>query len=85
MGADAKTALAVAVVPFAKDSIAEETLYQILAGAVRVLNAAGCLLVGGHSTEGPALSLGRLSSSFLFIASLGQGVQAPQILAFISL
>lgn len=58
MGADAKTALAIAVVPFAKDSISEDTLYNILSGAVTVLNDAGCILVGGHSTEGPTLSLG---------------------------
>ncbi|KAL3145556.1 hypothetical protein ABBQ32_003381 [Trebouxia sp. C0010 RCD-2024] len=58
MGAQAQTALALAVVPFGLDSKMEEELFQMLAGAVPVLQAAGCALVGGHTCEGQEASLG---------------------------
>lgn len=58
MGARARTALAVAVVPFGPEAKVEAELAQTLAGACRVLGAAGCALVGGHSSEGPELALG---------------------------
>eukprot|EP00850_Spirogloea_muscicola_P020955 SM000232S07925 [mRNA] locus=s232:17720:24986:- [translate_table: standard] len=50
MGAEPLTALAIATV--------EEELYQAMAGATDVLNAARCQLVGGHTSEGVELSLG---------------------------
>ncbi len=58
MGAAARTALAVAVVPHAAEAVAEADLAQLLAGACGALAAAGCALVGGHSSEGPELALG---------------------------
>ena len=58
MGAEAQTALAIATVPFGLDSKVEDTLVQLLAGAVDVLNDAGAALVGGHTNEGAELSLG---------------------------
>lgn len=36
----------------------EEDVFQLLAGALPVLEAAGCALVGGHTSEGAELSLG---------------------------
>lgn len=36
----------------------EEDLFQMMAGAVSVLAAAGCALVGGHTGEGPQAALG---------------------------
>ena len=60
MGGQACTALAVAVVPHGAAGVVEETLYQMLAGALGTLQAAGCTLVGGHSCEGAELSLGEV-------------------------
>ena len=62
MGAQAQTALALAVVPFGLDSKMEEELFQMLAGALPVLQAAGCALVGGHTCEGQEASLGETQS-----------------------
>lgn len=58
MGATPSAALAIAVVPFASQNIVERDLYQLMAGAKRVLNEAECDLVGGHSCEGIDLALG---------------------------
>ena len=58
MGAEAHSALALAVVPAAAERLMEEDLFQMLSGARRVLDAAGCALIGGHSGEGPEAALG---------------------------
>jgi len=58
MNALPKTALAIAVVPFGIESKVEDSLFQMMAGACSVLAEAGCSLVGGHTCEGPELSLG---------------------------
>jgi len=58
MGATGTAALALATVPLMAESLMEEDLYQLLSGAVDVLNAHGVPLVGGHSAEGAELSLG---------------------------
>jgi len=58
MGAEAQSALAIATVPYALERIVEETLYELLAGALSVLQPAGAVLAGGHSSEGAELSFG---------------------------
>jgi selenide,water dikinase len=58
MRARPHSALALAVVPAAAERLMEEDLFQMLAGARRVLDRAGCALIGGHSGEGPEMALG---------------------------
>jgi selenide,water dikinase len=58
MGAQAQTATAIATVPSGLESKVEDTLFQMMAGALEVLNEAGCTLVGGHTGEGKELALG---------------------------
>ena len=58
MGAKPRFALAIAVVPYGIDEKIEDTLEQLLAGAIEVLETVNASLVGGHSGEGMELSLG---------------------------
>ncbi len=58
MGAIPEAALAFVTVPFMQEALMEEELFQLLSGAVCVLNNHGVQLVGGHSAEGAELSVG---------------------------
>ena len=46
MGGDPQTALAVATVPFGIESKVEDTLTQMMSGAMEILNDTNCALVG---------------------------------------
>ncbi|MCG8650289.1 MAG: hypothetical protein MI861_10680, partial [Pirellulales bacterium] len=50
-----RRALALVTVPEESDERAEETLYQVLAGARAALDPLGVALVGGHTTSGDSL------------------------------
>ncbi len=58
MGAEAQTATAIATVPQGLEAKVEDTVYQMMAGAMEGLNDANCALVGGHTGEGKELALG---------------------------
>ena len=58
MGGEAQSATAIATVPSGLEAKVEDAVFQMMSGAVEVLNEAGCALVGGHTGEGKELALG---------------------------
>ena len=58
MGAVPHSALAIAGVPFGLAEKTSDTLLQMLSGAINVLEEAGCVLRGGHTSETAQLTLG---------------------------
>lgn len=58
MGATPQTVLAMATLPYGNDIVQTETLYQLMTGTYKALAPSQTWLVGGHTTEGPELSLG---------------------------
>ncbi len=58
MGGRPHSATAIVTVPPGLESVTENLLRQLMSGAVKVLNEAGCPLVGGHTGEGRELALG---------------------------
>jgi len=58
MGGLPRAAMAWVTVPYAAEALMEEDLYQVMCGAKDVVEDAGADIVGGHSGEGPELSVG---------------------------
>jgi selenide, water dikinase len=58
MGATPQSALAIVTLPYSLPQKVEETLYQILSGAIEVLKESQTPLIGGHTTEGAELAFG---------------------------
>ncbi len=58
MGATAHSALAIATVPHANETLVEDTLLQLMSGAMDSLNEQHTTLIGGHSSEGAELGFG---------------------------
>jgi len=58
MGGTPESALAIATLPPARPPLVEHDLLHMLRGGLDVLEAAGAVLVGGHSAEGAELALG---------------------------
>lgn len=58
MGGQAQSATAIATLPSGLEAKVQDEVFQMMTGAVEVLNEAGCALVGGHTGEGKELALG---------------------------
>ncbi len=58
MGAEAQSVLAIATVPYGREVVVEETLYDVMAGALSIVQTTGAVLAGGHSSEGAELAFG---------------------------
>lgn len=77
MGAIPHSALAIATLPYAAPNLVEETLYQLLSGALHVLHQAHASLIGGHTTEGQDLVFGLMCNGLASPSQLlrKQGMQ----------
>ena len=58
MGGTPHSALAIATVPYGSEELIENSLLQLMSGAVDSLNEQETSLIGGHSSEGAELGFG---------------------------
>lgn len=65
MGAQPQSALAIAALPYGREKVVEETLYELLAGALHTLQPSGAVLAGGHSAEGAELAFGLIVNGLI--------------------
>jgi selenide,water dikinase len=65
MGAQAQSVLAIATVPYGRERVVEQTLYEVMIGALKVVSQSGAVLAGGHSSEGAELAFGLTVNGFI--------------------
>jgi selenide,water dikinase len=70
MGATPQSALAYVTLPLAAPALMQRDLTQLLAGVIATLNAAGAMLVGGHTSEGAELALALVPVSTVELGKL---------------
>ena len=58
MGATPHSALAIVTIPYGTEAKIEETLFQLMAGAHKILQDCQTPIMGGHTTEGSELAFG---------------------------
>jgi selenide, water dikinase len=82
MGATPQSALAIATLPYATEAKQEETLYQLLSGALKTLHQANAALIGGHTTAGTELAFGLTCNGLIAPDRLlrKRGMQPGQVL-----
>ena len=64
MGARPYGVLVLAEIPFGKEAVIEENLFQMMSGVIAVLARHGAYLLGGHTAEGANLALGVTCNGF---------------------
>ena len=64
MNATPHSAQAIVTLPYAGETLVERDLFQLMSGAVNILNAHQCALIGGHTSEGAELSIGFCVNGF---------------------
>ena len=77
MHAQAHSALAIVTLPYASADIIARDLLQLMSGALNVLNQHQCALIGGHTSEGPELSIGFSVNGFASPQTLLNKSQLP--------
>ncbi len=82
MGAEAQSALAIATVPYGRERIVEQTLSELMQGALDTLAPSGAVLAGGHSSEGAELAFGLTVNGLIDKAALLRkgGMRAGDVL-----
>ena len=73
MGAHPRAALALATIPVGRPRQQEQLLYELLAGSMEEFRRMQTTLVGGHTIEGPQLTIG-----FTVLADQGNGPLGPR-------
>jgi len=65
MGATPHSALALVSLPYAPEEMLEEELFQIMSGAMEVINNNDMSLIGGHTGEGSDMAFGLSANGFV--------------------